>query len=338
MYGFNIESIELKSHDRHEVERFLADFDLSLDKNVDATYIVKARERIVGTCSTAGKVIKCFAVTAELQGQGLGAQLVTYVINDLFDRGIYGYFLFTQPKNRAMFTEFGLREIYAAEKASLLEGGIADISRSVRDMVTASGLQGGTPCAALVMNCNPLTLGHRYLIEKAAAENEQVVVFIVEEDLSFFPFKDRFDLVKRNTGDLKNVAVLPGGDYIISAATFPTYFLKEQNEILMTYTSLDAGIFSKYIASGFGIKRRYVGTEPTDVVTYAYNAALAATLPRYGIELVTVDRIAKDRRVISASRVRRLLEAGAWADLRRLVPDVTYEYLWKRWGQNIDQT
>jgi [citrate (pro-3S)-lyase] ligase len=338
MYGPNIDIIDLKSSDRQEVEKFLSVFDLSLDKNVDVTYVIRAKDRIVGTCSTEGKVLKCFAVTAELQGQGLGAQLMTYVINNLFDRGILGYFLFTLPQNKAMFTELGFREIYTVDKASLLEGGTADISRAVREMVVSRELAGGTQCAALVMNCNPLTLGHRYLIAKAASENEHVVVFIVQEDLSFFPFKDRIDLVKKNTSDLKNVAVMPAGDYIISSATFPTYFLKEKSEILKTYTSLDAGIFGKYIAPAFGIKKRYVGTEPTDEVTKAYNAALATVLPRYGIELVTVDRIKKGHNAISASSVRRLLHAGAWENIRDIVPNVTYEYLWKRWGENIEET
>ena len=41
--------------------------------------------------------------------------------------------------------------------------------------------------AAIVMNANPFTLGHQYLVEKAAAENDLVHLFMVSEDASLFP-------------------------------------------------------------------------------------------------------------------------------------------------------
>lgn len=53
-------------------------------------------------------------------------------------------------------------------------------------------------------------MGHRYLIEKAATENDEVVVFVVEEDKSIFPTDVRFELVKKGCEDLKNVIVLKG--------------------------------------------------------------------------------------------------------------------------------
>ncbi len=38
----------------------------------------------------------------------------------------------------------------------------------------------------IVMNCNPFTLGHKYLVEYAAREMDYLYLFVVEEDLSFF--------------------------------------------------------------------------------------------------------------------------------------------------------
>jgi [citrate (pro-3S)-lyase] ligase len=70
---------------------------------------------------------------------------------------------------------------------------------------------------AVVMNCNPFTLGHRYLIEYAASKVTHLYIFAVEEDKSIFPFKDRFDLIKAGTAGLKNSTVLPSGKFIISA-------------------------------------------------------------------------------------------------------------------------
>lgn len=326
MYDLNIEVIDLKSTERMEVESFLSTFHLILDKNVEYTFVAKVGSDIVGTCSVEGKVLKCLAVRYDLQGQGVVAKLITHVTNFLFDRGIYGTFIFTMPGNKDIFQDIGYQEVYSVEKVSLLEGGKANINRDIKEMFIKSGLNHKEK-AAIVMNCNPFTLGHRYLIEKASKENEQVVVFIIQENRSTFPFKVRFDLVKRGVADLENVTVIPGGDYIISAATFPSYFLKEEDERLKTYTALDTGIFGRYIAPTFNIKRRYVGTEPYCVVTSAYNASLIETMPRYGIELVLTERIQKDRDVVSASRVRSLIRSGQWDEVKKLVPAVTYNYL-----------
>lgn len=369
MFGLNVEMIDLNSSERQNVERFLSTFNLLLEKDVECTFVVRegnnfAAKRdsamqndnalqheyddsIVGTCSVSGKILKCFAVKEELQGQGVTAMLITYGINYLFDKGIYEYFIYTMPEKKYIFEDLGLKEIYTVDGVSLLEGGKANIRKYVKDMFEKSGLDSDEK-AALVMNCNPFTLGHRYLIEKAAKENSQVVVFIVEENRSEFPFLERLELVKQGTADLKNVTVVPGGEYIISSATFPTYFLKEKTDKLRIYTTLDAGLFCKYIAPEFNIKHRYVGTEPYCDVTESYNAALIETLPKYGIELKLVERKemnfgqesadgqaaeqgnATEQGAISASWVRNLLKSGNWDQIAKLVPKTTFKYLKSR--------
>lgn len=185
----------------------------------------------------------------------------------------------------------------------------------------------GKKKASIVMNCNPFTLGHRYIIDKAANENDNVVVFIVEEDKSIFPFDVRYNLVKEGVSDLKNVTVLPGGDYIISSATFPTYFLKHYDERIDAYTKLDAGIFGKYIAPEFNIVKRYVGTEPYCMVTSKYNLALMDVLPKYNIKVELVDRLKNNDIAVSASKVRSLIKEGDFKSIKDLVPDVTYNFL-----------
>lgn len=49
---------------------------------------------------------------------------------------------------------------------------------------------------SIVMNCNPFTLGHRYLVEEASRQSDLLYIFVVEEDKSDFPFEDRFNMVK----------------------------------------------------------------------------------------------------------------------------------------------
>lgn len=139
---------------------------------------------------------------------------------------------------------------------------------------------------AIVMNCNPFTLGHQYLIEYASKQVEILIIFVVEENKSYFEFEDRIELVRQGTKHLDNVYVIPSGKMIISTVTFPGYFLKDTPEAVNLDTSMDVSIFGEYIARAFHIKTRFVGEEPFDIVTRNYNESMKRILPQYGIELV----------------------------------------------------
>ncbi|QCX33049.1 [citrate (pro-3S)-lyase] ligase [Caloramator sp. E03] len=323
MYDISIEKAD--NDDIEKVKILLREEGLEYD-DAEYTAIARLKGEIVGTCSFSGKVIKCFAVKEKLKGEGISLKLITHITNEMFDRGIYGSFIFTKPLNAQIFKTMGYRIVHSVDEVALLEGGTFDVKKYTVDMFLNSGL-GNEKKAAIVMNCNPFTLGHRFLIEKASNENEKVVVFIVEEEKSVFPFNIRYNLVKEGVSDLKNVVVIPGGNYIISSATFPTYFIKHFDERLSAYTKLDAGIFGKYIAPQFNIVKRYVGTEPYCKVTSKYNEALMEVLPNFNITLELVKRLSKDERAISASMVRGLIKEEKIESIRDLVPDVTYNYL-----------
>ena len=141
---------------------------------------------------------------------------------------------------------------------------------------------------AIVANCNPFTRGHRYLVETAAGQCDFLYVFLVSEDRSFFSARDRLELARRNLADLPNVAVCPTGDYMISAATFPTYFLKDQSRAAECSTELDLKIFAEHFARPLGITRRFVGEEPFCPVTRAYNRQMLKLLPTWGIQPVVI--------------------------------------------------
>lgn len=326
MWGIDISRVDLKSKERDEIEAFLEKFDLSLDKDVEYTICARQNEEIVGTCSFSGRVLKCFAVREDMQGEGLSGKLITELTNVMFDRGIYETFIFTKPKNKDIFKGLGYKVVEEAEDVVLLEGGTSNVKRYVENMFKRSGLDDDEK-AALVINCNPFTLGHRYLIEKAAQENDEVVVFVVEEDKSVFPFKVRLDLVKKGVSHLKNVKVIPGGYYIISSATFPSYFLKQKDKRLKAYTELDAKIFGKFIAKAFSIKKRYVGTEPYCPVTGDYNRALVEILPKFGVDVKLVERMNICDKPVSASYVRELIKKGRMEEVKKLVPETTYDFL-----------
>lgn len=180
---------------------------------------------------------------------------------------------------------------------------------------------------SIVMNANPFTLGHRYLIEEAAKQCEYLLVFVVQEDKSFFPFKDRFELVCQGTKDLENVIVVESGEFIISSLTFEGYFNKSQLQDRVIDTSNDVTMFATEIAPSANIKVRFAGSEPIDKVTAQYNRKMETILPLYNIGFKEIDRKTNGSSVISASEVRRLLKDKQWDKLRKFVPETTFEYL-----------
>lgn len=182
---------------------------------------------------------------------------------------------------------------------------------------------------SIVMNCNPFTLGHRYLIEQSAAKCERLFIFVVEEDKSIFPFADRIDLVRQGTKDIKNVTVIPSGKFIISSLTFTDYFGKSEMQDRTIDPSMDVELFGRYIAPQLGINIRFAGEEPLDNVTRQYNEAMGRILPRHGVRFEVIPRKESGGQVISASRVRKLLETNDFKSIKKIVPRTTLEYLKK---------
>lgn len=180
---------------------------------------------------------------------------------------------------------------------------------------------------SIVMNCNPFTLGHQYLIEYAASQVDYLYIFVVEEDKSFFLFKDRLELVKKGTAHLANVKVLPSGKFIISSNTFSEYFDKANLKGAQIDTSLDVETFATQIAPTLDISVRFVGQEPLDPITNQYNMSMKELLPKYGIELCEIPRKEAGNSVISASRVRKYLKENRWDEIKEIVPITTYEFL-----------
>lgn len=185
---------------------------------------------------------------------------------------------------------------------------------------------------AIVMNCNPFTLGHRKLIEYASNKVDKLYIFVVQEDKSFFKFEDRFEMVKNGVADLKNVVVIPSGKFIISAFTFPEYFMKDYVKEKNFDVSSDIQIFCKYIAPAFNIKTRFAGEEPFDPVTLNYNDTMRKILPEYGMKFCEIPRFENENKeIINATKVRELLKQKEVEILKTYVPASTLEILLKKY-------
>lgn len=183
------------------------------------------------------------------------------------------------------------------------------------------------PISSIVMHANPFTLGHLYLTELAAEESRLVHLFILSEESPAFPSTDRWRVVENATDHIENLIIHPTGPYLVSSATFPSYFLPTEDKITTLQAQLDAKIFRRYIAPALSIQRRYLGTEPLSETTRIYNEAMQSVF-RDELDLVIVPRLQSDNgQPISASRVRKLYEEGSWQELAELVPETTFAYL-----------
>lgn len=214
------------------------------------------------------------------------------------------------------------------EKERYLEAYICEIKKCLPDQWEENN--GGS----IVMNANPFTNGHRYLIEQALSQVNWLVVFVLEADKSEFSFEERLFLVREGTKDLKNVTVVASGDYIISHHTFPEYFNKKelQNEIINATADLE--LFGTYIAPALNISKRFVGEEPNCNITKQYNEQMKKVLPEFGIEVIEIKRKEIETTVISASLVREFIDKGEIDNIQKLVPESTLQYLKKQ--KNID--
>ena len=305
---------------RQRIEAFLKRNALRIDDmNYYAAVLDDDGEMIAGG-GLKDDVIKCVAVDDAHKGEAIANTLVSHLISHANQEGYGCIKLFTKPKNHQLFESLSFRLLAEAPEAILMETGIGGISNTVESLkkIKDNGERG-----VVVMNCNPFTLGHRYLIEQAAKQVERLYVMVVKEDCSLFAYTERKAMVEQGVADIENVSVIDGSDYAISRATFPTYFLKRLDDAADTQMLLDLDLFRRHIAPALGATVRFVGTEPTDQLTRRYNQLMHEALK----DVREINRLEKDGNAVSASRVRKAMEEGDMNTIRQLVPPTTLPYI-----------
>lgn len=307
-----------------QIDALLKQEGISRDANLDYTCAMYDEDyQIVATGSCFANTLRCFAVSSSHQGEGLLNQVITHLMDIQYQRGNLHLFLYTKINSAKFFHDLGFYEIarvddtlvFMENRRNGFAGYLADLSQTKRE---------GTS-AALVMNANPFTLGHQYLAKTAASRCDTLHIFIVSEDASLVPFSVRKRLVLAGTSHLPNVICHDSGPYIISNATFPSYFLKDEEAVIKGHAKLDLMVFTR-IADALSVTRRYVGEEPNSQVTGIYNQIMAEQLPLAGIECVVIPRKQALDKPISASAVRRLLQKRDFETLEKLVPVTTLNY------------
>ena len=296
---------------------------LTYEDGCDELFGVFEVGNLVAVGGRAGNILKMLAVSPDHQGGSLLGEVVTQLVSRGLSAGYDSLFIYTKPEYISTFEALNFSLLANQGRVALLEYG-----RGFQKWLAAHGAQVRSGLnGAVVVNCNPFTLGHRYLIESAARQVDNLYVFVVREDRSVFPFDVRFRLVQDGLRDLPNVVVLDSSRYIVSGATFPTYFLKKDDPVARIQMELDVTLFASKIAPFFRITRRFVGTEPNCKLTEGYNDAMRRILPVYDIEFVVIDRKQSATGVISASRVRELVARQEFSQLEDYVPATTLAYL-----------
>lgn len=286
---------------------------------------------IIGTGSLNRETLKYVVVAKEFRESTAFSLIVTSLVNKALEQ-YKRCFVFTKPQTAKLFESLGFSKLATAEPLfTVLEFGYKTIKDYQEYLRTKKVNTKTDKIAAIVVNCNPFTKGHKYLIEKASQENEIVYLFIVKENLSVFPYEIRKGLIKKGIAHLKNIVVLSTGPYIVSGAIFPDYFIKNENLNLISakQAEIDIKIFAKYIAPVLNIKKRYVGTENYCQITAAYNKAMKDILPKAGIQFIEIPRITSgdDKNYISASKIRKAIKEDNLQEYLDFLPAVTKAFL-----------
>lgn len=337
---------------RRRVEAFLAANGLRLAP-LDC-YVVVTRDEdgdeILAGGGLDGNVIKCVAVSESARSEGLMNILVSRLIVIAREEGRDSVKAFTKPENEGIFKSLGFGLLASAPKAILMENGRGGLPeyRKYLASLARPGRNG-----AIVMNANPFTKGHRYLVEQAASQVDNLYVIVVKEDRSRFPYAERKAMIEAGCAGLDNVVVCEGSDYAISAATFPTYFLKKLDDATDTQIALDLDLFVNHIAKPLGVTVRFAGSEPEDALTRRYNELMAEILPgtsvavvrqahqpdselvkgsalrqaRRPIDFIEIPRLEQNGNPISATSLRRALDKGNLKEAMEYIPESSIPYL-----------
>ena len=317
--------LSLKSN-RTRVERFLADSGLRLEDVDYYAAVTDDDSNIIAGGGLQGNVIKCIAVGEAARETGLSNKLISHLISMATQQGAQSVKVYTKPDNCTVFQSMGFKVLASSPHAILMENGLRGIT-TYTDYLRR--MRGDRPdgAAAIVMNANPFTRGHRYLVEQAAAAASTLYVIAVRENRSAFSYHERLAMIQAGCKGLDNVVVVEGSDYAISELTFPTYFLKQVTDATDTHITLDLDLFARHIAPALGVTTRYVGSEPIDQLTARYNELMQEQLPKNGIAVKTVERLMLDGQPVSASRVRKALADGSFRQAKALVLASTVPYL-----------
>ncbi|MDR3437791.1 [citrate (pro-3S)-lyase] ligase [Telmatospirillum sp.] len=318
-----------------EIRALLAKCGLDYEDGIDVFVICRPQGRLIACVGLEGNIVKCAAIEPDCRGESLSLKLLGEVVHLAVERGHSHLFLYTAPENQTFFRGCGFYPLVEVPNyVSLMENTPVGI-RSYCNKLKTERKEGAT-IGAIVMNANPFTWGHQYLVAEAAKACDWLHVFVVAEDASRISYRDRYRLVELGIRGIDRVTLHHGSQYMVSRATFPAYFFKEKGMVGHCCTAVDLLLFRNFIAPALGVTHRYVGTEPFCPTTRKYNEDMkywlqAAETGTPRVTVIEIPRTAVMGSPVSASEVRRLLDARDFDRIEALVPPATLELLYEKY-------
>lgn len=321
-------------YSQRKVDVLLEKEHIKRDANLDYTCgVFNEVGELVATGSYFKNTLRCLAIDARYQGYSLTNKIVTHLLNEQHELGNDHVFIYTKSQYQHIFKDLGFHTIvHIPDQIVFMENKSDGFSKYLARLQLKH--RGVGRSAAIIMNANPFTLGHQYLVETAAKQEDVVHLFVVKEDVSEFPFAVRKRLIEQGVSHLDNVVVHDTDSYLISSATFPSYFQKDADDVIRSQINVEAEIFAK-VAMHLGITTRYVGSEPYSHVTSLYNEGLKESLQDKGVSIVEIERKSDENGFISASKVRQTIKDKGVSAVKDWVPSTTYAFLESDESQEI---
>ena len=332
MYTIKRIWVDRENPQKKQWQDLLAKANLSSD--LSSEYVIGVFDdntnALVATGGYEDNIIQGVAICKDAQSHNLLNSVTTHLMQRMKDEGKQKTYVYTKPKNVKYFKSMGFKELVTTEDVSFMESGLPSFESYIQK-ISDNKVDGQN--GAIVMNANPFTKGHQHLVEYAAKHSDHVYVFVLTEDRSAFSTKDRMAMVQLGTAHLDNVTVIPTEDYMVSQATFPTYFLKDKGILeegkVRVQAEVDAKLFKERIAQPLNITTRYVGEEPYSELTDIYNEVMKATFED-ALTLEIIPRYDIDGDIISATKVRRALDQGDFETASKYLPQTSLDYLKQR--------
>lgn len=318
---------------RNKAEAFISSCGLSLDSGLEyLAGIYDYDDKLVGTGGLCNNIIKCLAVSKELRGMDVSASLVSHLYSVARAKGSTYVTLFTKPDNESKFKGLGFNTIGKSSLAVMMQSSSHPLQRYIQYL---KSLPRSYRNGAIVMNVNPLTCGHLYLIKRASEQVDCLTIIpVADNPATLFSYSERISMLKDACSALPNVSIAEGSEYAISASTFPSYFLKKKDDATLSHIELDLDIFTHLLASALNVSVRFAGTEPNDSLTALYNEQMKKILPLHNIEFIEIPRMEADGTPVSASNVRRHIADSSVEKALRLVPLTSIPYILSRSAVN----
>lgn len=211
------------------------------------------------------------------------------------------------------------------------------------------GLPEGT--SLVVLNANPFTTGHRYLVSLARSRSRHVLVLVIqgrpesggrgnhENTGIVFPFGERLRMTKEGLSDMDGITVIPSGPYVISRDDFPADFLSDEMGKVPAHAALDSMVIC-HVCNSLGIRSIFAGDEPRDEMSEIHLNALRTACAGSGIQLRVAERKRLGERYISSSMVRQDIADGNMEEAVLLAPSLaghSAQDLALRYRPDVDQ-